>query len=252
MTNKNRKKPQYHTSHRDAATFGLQKAFLKAFGIKAPKYKAPLLHIGKQDDDPLGESVRLLRDQIHALNDHHIYTQGWMRSALFLGTITALDDDGIESMRTAIWAYTAALIDGIGKLCDNPDVVKSIPENRKFDGYMAVISELRRAVEEQMKLLADIGNAKVEYEKGAEALAYGRLLLKATHAPNPRDTGAGFRGLCKFIGEYGPGGIPDTDWDAAVMLSRAILHFEERRHNAPEAPLKPDDSTNACKCEGKE
>jgi hypothetical protein len=80
-----------------------------------------------------------------------------------------------------------------------------------------------------MRLLGEIKAAKVEYERTEGVLDFGRLLLRSVHCPDPCDTKFEYRAFVDAIGRYGPGAIPDTDWDAAVMIAKAILAFEEKK-----------------------
>ena len=101
----------------------------------------------------------------------------------------------------------------------------------------------------------EIKAAKIEYERNEDVLDYGRLLIRSVHCPDPCDTNFEYRAFVDAIAKFGPGAIPDTDWEAAVMISKAILTFEEKKkardaNAAPETALKRDENEKECKCEG--
>lgn len=214
--------------------FILQRAFLKVWGIEHPRGigRAPV----HKDGDNLTEAVDEVRIALHGLNRGRMpFSQDWMRSALFLRCVALRRKGGYEEVRNAIWAYTAALIDGIEKISSNPALLENAPKNQRFAIYMAMVHDLRKAVEGQMRLLGEIKAAKVEYERTEDVLDFGRLLLRSVHCPDPCDTKFEYRAFVDAIGRYGPGAIPDTDWDAAVMIAKAILAFEEKKK--AEAPV---------------
>lgn len=232
----------------------LQRAFLKAWGIERPrKIKGPLIY---KDGDNLTEAVNEIRVGLHKLNQRKgLFTQDWMRSALFLRCVALKQKEGYEEIRNAIWAYTAALIDGIEKVCSNSCVLEGAPKKKRFAIYMAMVRDLKKALEGQMRLLAEVKAVKVEYERNEDVLDFGRLLIKSVHCPDPCDTNFEYRAFVDAIAKFGPGAIPDTDWEAAVMISKAILTFEERSkarvvNAAPETALKGDKNEKECKYEG--
>lgn len=234
--------------------FILQRAFLKVWGIERP------LGLGRtpihRHGDSLTEAVNEVRIALHGLNrGRGLFTQDWMRSALFLRCVALKKKGGYEEVRNAIWAYTAALIDGIEKISSNPALLENAPKGQRFAIYMAMVRDLRKAVEGQMRLLGEIKAAKVEYERTEDVLDFGRLLLRSVHCPDPCDTKFEYRAFVDAIGRYGPGALPDTDWDAAVMIAKAILAFEEKKKEraanaAQETVLKGDENEKVCKCEG--
>lgn len=230
----------------------LQEAFLKAYGIDAPRRLEGPLIPPESANDPMWGAMADLRKAIHSfVAGRAPYTQGWMRSAIFL-RVAAMKggSEAFDSIHNAVWAYTSALIEGIGRLCDNPDLLKAVPDGKKFDVGIRIVAELRKAVEDQMRLLRDIGKAKIAYERDETMLALGRLMLKATHAMDADATGIGYRALCDAIGKFGPGCLPDTDWDAAVAVAHAVLEYEA--HRCPETAFKRDDSASSSKCEAEE
>lgn len=233
--------------------FNLQRGFLKAWGIEQPlKIKGPLIY---KDGDNLTEAVNEIREGLHELNQRKgLFTQGWMRSALFLRCVAFKNGEGFEVVRNAIWAYTAALIDGIEKVCGNPAALEMVPKKERFHVYETMVKDLKKALAEQVRLLGEIKSAKVEYEKNDAVLDFGRLLLRSVHCPDPCDTNFEYRAFVDAIAKYGPGAIPDTDWEAAVMISKAVLTFDERSKAKPaidtkETALKGDLDEAACKCE---
>lgn len=233
---------EYADTDQPSPEFSLQAAILQAYGITAPrKIKGPLYYKNapSQGEEDLWAATNELRKAIHRLapGNRHISapTQGWMRSALFLGIVSGKGKEYLDSLKEAIWAYTAALIEGVGKLCDNASFLENVPEGQKFEAYMTVIKELRHGINDQLRLLSEVRSAKIRYERNEPVLEYGRLLLKAVHAEDTDDTGPAFQGLAKAIGQYGPGGIPKTDWDAAVMIAKSILYYESRRPAPEEA-----------------
>lgn len=208
--------------------FILQRAFLKVWGIERPRAlgRTPIY----KDGDSLTEAVNEVRFALHGLNrGRGLFQQDWMRSALFLRCVALKRKGGYEEIRKAIWAYTAALIDGIERISSNPALLENAPKTQRFAIYMAMVRDLRKAVEGQMRLLGEIKGAKVEYERTEDVLDFGRLLLRSVHCPDPCDTKFEYRAFVDAIGRYGPGAIPDTDWDAAVMIAKAILAFEEKK-----------------------
>ena len=243
--------PKETPKGKERNSFLFQKAILRAYGVAAPrKLIGPVIYAEAPNPgaDPMWDACNEVRRQIHALMGRKgMFTQGWMRSALFLGTVSVLKgNEGLDMVKEAVWAYTAALIEGVGKICDNPDILKDVPRGRRFDAYKVLLTELRRSIEDQMRLLKDIGDAKAEYERNEPALEYGRLLLKAVHALDTDSTGRSYQGLCRKIGELGPGAVPTTDWDAAVMIAKSILFYEARRQarNAPENGESKDTEGN--------
>lgn len=234
--------------------FNLQRAFLKEWGIEHPrKIKGPLIY---KDGDNLTEAVNEIRVGLHALNQKKgLYTQDWMRSALFLRCVALKREEGYEEIRNAIWAYTAALIDTLEKVSLNSCVLEDVPKKDRFAIYMGMIRDLKKALEGQMRLLEEVKAAKVVYEKNEDILDFGRLLIRAVHCPDPCDMNFEYRALVDAIAKFGPGAIPDTDWEAAVMIAKAILTFEERSNAgaanaAPKTALKSDENEKGCKCEG--
>ena len=118
-----------------------------------------------------------------------------------------------------------------------------------------MVKDLKKALAEQVKLLDEIKAAKIEYGRNADVLDFGRLLIRSVHCPDPCDTNFEYRSFVDAIAKFGPGAIPDTDWEAAVMISKAILAFEERSkardaNAAPKTALKGDLNETECKCEG--
>lgn len=208
--------------------FNLQRAFLKVWGVERPrKIKGPLIY---KDGDNLTEAVNEVRVGLHRLNQRKgLFTQDWMRSALFLRCVAFKRKEGYEEIRNAIWAYTAALIDGIEKVSSNTSVLEGAPKKKRFAVYTAMVRELKKALEGQMRLLDEIKAAKVEYERTEDVLDFGRLLIRSVHCPDPCDTDFEYRAFVDAVAKFGPGAIPDTDWDAAVMISKAILAFEEKK-----------------------
>lgn len=221
--------------------FNLQRAFLKVWGVERPrKIKGPLIY---KDGDNLTEAVNEVRVGLHALNQRRgLFTQDWMRSALFLRCVAFKRKEGYEEIRNAIWAYTAALIDGIEKVSSNTSMLEKVPKKKRFAVYTAMVRDMKKALEGQMRLLEEIKAAKVEYEKNEDVLDFGRLLIRSVHCPDPCDTDFEYRAFVDAVAKFGPGAIPDTDWDVAVMISKAILTFEEKKkaetaNAAPEAPV---------------
>lgn len=214
--------------------FNLQRAFLKSWGVeRARGIKGPLIY---KDGDNLTEAVNEIRVGLHALNQRKgLFTQDWMRSALFLRCVAFRKKEGYEEIRNAIWAYTAALIDGIEKVSCNPSLLEGAPKRKRFAVYQAMVRDFKKAWEGQLKLLDEIKAAKVEYERNEDVLDFGRLLIRSVHCPDPCDTDFEYRAFVDAVAKFGPGAIPDTDWDAAVMISKAILEFEEKKARAANA-----------------
>lgn len=242
------------TAERAYIDFNLQRGFLKAWGIEQPrKIKGPLIY---KDGDNLTEAVNEIRVGLHELNQKKgLFTQDWMKSALFLRCVAFKNGEGFEVVRDAIWAYTAALIDGIEKVCSNPAALEMVSKKERFNVYAAMMKDLKKALAEQVRLLDEIKAAKIEYEKNDAVLDFGRLLIRSVHSPDPCDTNFEYRAFVDAIAKFGPGAIPDTDWEAAVMIAKAILTFEERSkaraaNAAPETALKGDENEKGCKCEG--
>lgn len=242
------------TAERAYIDFNLQRGFLKAWGIEKPrKIKGPLIY---KDGDNLTEAVNEIRVGLHELNQRKgLFTQDWMRSALFLRCVAFKNGEGFEVVRNAIWAYTAALIDGVEKVCSNPAALEMVSKKERFNVYAAMVKDLKKALAEQVRLLDEIKSAKIEYERNADVLDFGRLLIRSVHCPDPSDTNFEYRAFVDAIAKFGPGAIPDTDWDAAVMISKAILTFEakkqaEKANAAQKTALKGDLNEAECKCEG--
>lgn len=181
--------------------------------------------------DPSTCTVTALRESLARLVPKGMMTQGWMRSALFLRMIYLLKgDEGFETVRASIWAYTAALIDNLEKVCTDPKLLDHVAPEERYGAYRSMMKTLSRAIGFQMRLLAEVGEARAEYSRTEEALEYGRRLLRIVHFPDYG--GEGFVALADGIAKFGPGGVPGLDegrWKEAVRISKAILKFERGR-----------------------
>jgi len=194
--------------------------------------------VGFATDDPEMKAVIAMRERLAAIGrSKGMLTQGWMRSALFLRMVYLLKgSEGFDVLHDAIWAYTAALVDNLEKVCGDMNILADVPAHQRYGAWREIMLTLKRGLAEQVKLLNEVKSRKIEFESGADALEYGRRLLRTVHFP--RYDGEDFIALADAIAKFGPGGLPDIndgEWTQAVALSKAILKFEEGRQ--AEAPI---------------
>lgn len=237
-----------------------QRCILDSFGIgKFLKLPGPLVYKEAPyvPGDAVWDMVNDMRRELHRMVQRGgIPTQEWFRSALFLGTVSLKKgSEAYDEVIKAVWAYTAALADSLERLANA--AIEHVPETLRFTGRLALVKEIRGAMEAQARLLKEMKGKKVEFSKGEPAIEWGRILVKAVHGTDPREPGNGFAALSRKLAEIGPGAIPDTDWDIAVMLAKGILGYELKRKarmavNSPERRVKGGFDEEASKCDGGE
>ena len=216
----------------------------------------------RQAPEPMSEGTAKERaykevaEGLHSMNNRKdTLSQEWMRSALFLRYLAMKGGEpGFDALMEAVWAYTAALVDGVERMTTDPHILDWVPKEERYFAHTMMLRSMRRALGQQMTLLSELKVAKAQYTKDEETMGFGKALLRMVHCPNHLDTDMEFRAFVDGVMRYGPGGLPDTDWDAAVALSKAILEYDskakERANNAQETALKGDLNETGCKCEG--
>lgn len=138
----------------------------------------------------------------------------------------------MKAVEDAIWAYTAAAIDHLGKSVADAKVLKLLPPDRRFAAWLEMANTLKKCVADQIRLLHDVEGRRAGFESGIAALKYGRKLMAAVHcSPQRRDTPL----------EGFPEGksIPDVsspEWKEIVRMAEEILKYNGKHSCRPNTP----------------
>lgn len=152
-------------------------------------------------------------------------SQGWMGASRFLRIVQNLGGStGMKAVEDAIWAYTSAAIDHLGKSVADAKTLKALPPDRRFAAWLEMAGTLKKCVADQIRLLHDVEGRRAGFESGIAALKYGRKLMAAVHcAPQRRDA------PLEGFPEGKP--IPDTsspEWKEIVRAAEEVLKYNEK------------------------
>lgn len=156
--------------------------------------------------------------------------QGWMGASRFLEIVRNLGGPaGMKAVEDAIWAYTAAAIDHLGRSVADARTLKALPPDRRFAAWLEMAGTLKKCVADQIRLLHDVEGRRAGFESGIAALKYGRKLMAAVHrAPQRRDAPP------EGFPEGRP--VPDTsspEWKEIVRAAEEVLKYNEKYCGRP-------------------
>lgn len=157
-------------------------------------------------------------------------SQGWMGASRFLRIVqTVGGSSGMKTVEDAIWAYTAAAIDHLGKSVADAKTLKALPPDRRFAAWLEMANTLKKCVADQIRLLHDVEGRRAGFESGVAALKYGRKLMAAVHFAQPHK-GVTLEG---FPEDPPVPDIRSNEWKEIVRAAEEVLKYDAGRRGSP-------------------